>query len=505
MNTGAEALLSEEQTTKPASRMNWAPELIGTGLLAVCLGAWSYSLLSMTAMVAGVVIAGMLTVTLHLAQKSIQRAREAEQAHREAERHARQLRQTKSELENYARRLHKRNEELALTLAAAKEATEMKSRFVAAMSHEIRTPMNGILGMTELLLATGLNQEQRQYSSAIRESTEALLRIVNDILDFSKIEAGKLEIDPAPFDIRINLRAVETLLLPQARAKHLSLTCEIGDGVPEWVVGDAGRFRQVLINLAGNAVKFTDKGSVAIAVQLERSEKDKDVLRFSVTDTGIGITPEKLPLIFEDFTQLDTSAGRRYEGTGLGLSISKQLVEMMGGKLDCTSTVGKGSTFWFTLPFGRVAAPPGKVRHKDEAAASSLVATRRRRVLVVEDNEINRTVAAGLLSKLQCDVTTVIDGPSAIQAVAEASFDLILMDVNLPGIDGFETTARIRAGGQPNRYIPIIAMTARAMHGDRQMCLEAGMDDYISKPLSADSLRRLLERWPLEQTLPSTG
>ncbi len=459
------------------------------------LGSVQSSLPEATFLV-GVLAAVMLGVTISLAQKAGLRAKEAEQARREVEKLAEQRRLAQEQVEKTAEQLRKTNEDLALALAAAQEATEMKSRFVAAMSHEIRTPMHGILGMNELLLCTELDGEQRQYAEAVKDSAQALLRIVNDILDLSKIEAGKLQIESVPFNLAVNLKAVATLLMPQAYVKGLRLDCRMEPGVPEWVVGDPGRLRQVLINLAGNAVKFTEEGSVSIAVALEQQRTDADILRFTVTDTGIGIPKDRLEYVFEDFTQVDSSTARRYGGTGLGLPIARQLVRMMGGELQCKSEEGKGSSFWFTLPLVRTVAPdlPVGVLDKPTWGARPKESSKYR-VLVVEDNEVNRTVAVRLLAKAGCNVEAVDSGNDAVRLVSAGDYDLVLMDVNLPGMDGLVTTAEIRRTEPPGRRTPVIAMTARTLDGDREECLRAGMDDYISKPVTADELYRVIERW----------
>ncbi len=414
-------------------------------------------------------------------------------------------RAAEEELEAKAEEIRRRNDELALALAAAREATETKSRFVAAISHELRTPMTGIIGMSELLLCTNLSDEQRHWALTVKSSAESLLRIVNDILDISKLEAGRLEIIRAPFDVRLCLRGVVTLLIAHAREKGLRLATSVDAAVPPRVVGDEGRVRQVLVNLVGNAIKFTEEGGVSVTVTVEpapASAEDRK-LRFTVSDTGIGIPPDRVSQIFEEFVQADTSPARRFSGTGLGLAISKRLVEMMGGEIGCDSQPGRGSTFWFTLPLLEAAE---QTHAPDKATARPAESLQyRRRVLVVEDNRVNRLVAEKMLTRLGCEVECVDSGEKAIRRLAENHYDLVLMDVNMPGMDGLETTRRIREQENGRRHTVIIAMTARAMDGDRELCLKAGMDDYISKPVTAASLRHVLERWlPAKAGQPSS-
>jgi len=403
-------------------------------------------------------------------------------------------RAAEEELQAKAEEIKRRNDELALALAAAREATETKSRFVAAISHELRTPMTGIIGMTELLLCTNLSDEQRHWAVTVKSSAESLLRIVNDILDISKLEAGRLEIIRAPFDVRLCLRGVVTLLIAQAREKGLRLTTSVDNAVPRRVVGDEGRVRQVLVNLVGNAVKFTERGEVSVKVAAEADPSGGGRrVRFTVTDTGVGIPPDRVNQIFEEFVQADTSPARRFSGTGLGLAISRRLVEMMGGEIGCDSQPGCGSTFWFTIPLVEaVEATAVPVRGEVLPAEPAQF---QRKVLVVEDNRVNRLVAEKLLSRLGCEVECVASGQEALERLSEKDYDLVLMDVNMPGMDGLETTRRIRIQEKGLQHTIIIAMTARAMDGDRELCLEAGMDDYISKPVTAASLRRVLEQW----------
>lgn len=404
-----------------------------------------------------------------------------------------QLRLANRRLEEIAGELRRKNEELLLALAAAREAAETRTRFLAAISHEIRTPMTGVLGMAELLLCTPLNPEQRHYAETIKEAAESLLRIVNDILDFAKIEAGRLELESVLFDLRLTLRAVTTVLLPQAHAKGVKVHTELAPEVPRWVVGDPGRLRQVLINVAGNAVKFTERGWVRISAELAASDGDRCTVRFRVDDTGIGIAEDQLERIFDEFTQADASTTRRFGGTGLGLSIARRLVEMMGGEIGCTSKLGQGSSFWFTVPLVRGSEPLEVAPDGPMLFLSG--AWRRRRVLVVEDNPVNRTIAVRLLAREGCEVDAVESGREAVEACQGCEYDLVLMDVHMPDMDGYEATRRIRAQEPAGRHTPVVAVTASSMQGDRERCLEAGMDDFVSKPFSAEVLRRLLERW----------
>ncbi|HXP87973.1 MAG TPA: ATP-binding protein [Bryobacteraceae bacterium] len=398
----------------------------------------------------------------------------------------------RAEQENITVQEQKR--EIERLLREAQQASRSKSEFLANMSHEIRTPMNGVLGMTDLVLGTALTAEQREYLETARFSADSLLTLLNDILDFSKIEAGRLDLSPIVFPLRQSLEQIGKMFAVPLRVKELAYTLDVAADVPEMLIGDPDRLRQILLNLIGNAIKFTDRGGVRLSISREGAE----VLHFAVSDTGIGIPAEKQELIFEAFRQADGSMARKYGGTGLGLTICSRLVELMGGTIRVESEAGRGSTFHFTARFTPASQEPAeepRALHNLSGAINAVTAVPARslRILVAEDNVVNQRLASRLLEKRGHGVTIASSGKEALAQLEQESFDVILMDVQMPDMDGLETTARIRALQPPGVRTPVIALTAHSMKGDRERCLAAGMDNYVAKPINAEELISVVE------------
>jgi signal transduction histidine kinase/ActR/RegA family two-component response regulator len=405
-------------------------------------------------------------------------------------------------LEQKTQALEEQARELDRSRRQAEAASVAKSQFLATISHEIRTPMNGILGTTELLLDSPLTPSQRQYANTAHHSATALLGLIDDVLDLSRIEAGKVTLRTASFDLRALATDAVQLMAAIARDKPVALRCTLPPQLPERLLGDPVRLRQLLVNLLHNAVKFTDSGQVSLQVTMAGDESPDGLqLRFEVRDTGIGIAADQLDSVFDAFTQGDASSTRRHGGSGLGLAIARDLAQLMGGRLGVQSMPGEGSNFSFELTFKRAADPPPPALYSKGADEGGGPA----HVLLVDDDTINQMVVQAMLTKLGCRVDLAADGNTACAAVSSQRYDLVLMDCHMPLMDGYEATRSIRqAEAGSARRTPIVALTADALAGNRERCIESGMDDYITKPVNSAMLAAAVQRWTGRQTVAPT-
>jgi len=393
--------------------------------------------------------------------------------------------------------LKRSREELIEAKHAAEDALKYKSEFLANMSHEIRTPINGIIGMSEFLANTNLEEKQEEYLRIIRSSANSLLNLINDILDFSKFEAGKIELEKLHFDLYEHIEDTVKSMQFKAKEKNLDFRSSISRDVPKYVEGDPTRLRQILLNLISNALKFTEKGSIIINVYPEDVNDSATLIKFEITDTGIGIGAEGVDRLFKSFSQVDASTTRQYGGTGLGLVISKSLAELMGGKIGVISQPAKGSTFWFTALF-KISKAENIEKIAQVVFNGETNKIRNLKILLAEDNLVNQKVASIHLEKLGHKVDVAANGVIAFDTYKKSNYDLVFMDIQMPEADGFEATAWIRAFEKEkglNKGVPIVAMTANAMKGDKEKCIEAGMDDYISKPFTAIALQEILSKY----------
>ena len=428
-------------------------------------------------------------------------------------------RQIQKEIEGTNQRLGQSLQKAELLTHEAQAANQAKSQFLANMSHEIRTPLNGVIGMAELLKMTELSETQNDYVETLEISGNSLLMLVNAILDQTKIEEGKLELEIIDFDLRVTLDELSDMAAGLAETRGIDYINNVSPDIPSRLKGDPGRLRQILINFVNNAIKFTEQGEIVTTVSIKAEDKNNITLLFTVTDTGIGIPKDRMDLLFKAFSQVDDSMTRKYGGTGLGLVISKQLIEKMGGEAGVKSEINKGSEFWFTAVFGKQdelnpiqfilpkSVKDKKIPKKIVTQYSvSEIEKSQIRILLVEDNKINQKVALNIIKKLGYHADLAKNGREAVQSLADKSYDLILMDCQMPEMDGYEATKIIR---DPNSNIlehkvPIIALTAHALAGDREKCLNAGMDDYLTKPVKPKQLSEVLEKWIHAKTIQSS-